>query len=292
MGISILGGKGGNFIEGLLSTISGDLHIEDIEGFIAWSAPIIDGAFEGTLHYYGDIDGELSTVGGDFWVRNAASIEGELSVFAGEGLSTLTGSSNCIALEGELFMPTGVLTAGGEIVDDLALMSGVFTGTVPSVGRLDLVSPLVDGELTAGGEIIVTSIILSGDLHAVVPSVANISGASELSMLAGSFSGSVPIGCEITGTLRMPTGVWTGHTDTSGGIQGTQVVLTGEIHGLTGVNGDLTCSFLTISGYFTGFMSPIGDLVGDLATLNPTPGFQDAEEYQYRVLRFVRGETR
>jgi len=291
MGISILGGDAGNYVAGSFSVLSGDIHVKD-ENTLAGEVNAVGGLFNGTQVYYASLEGNLSTIEGYLWARNGGSIEGELLTLDTPIEGALIGASNGIALEGELFIPTGSLTAGGELVSELSPVEGEFTSSVPSIGTIDLISPLIEGEFTAGGELIITSVTLTGDLHAIVPVSGSINALSELQVLEGALSGLVPLTCAITGALRLPIGNLTGHTDNTSRVQGTLVTLTGSLTGLTEVNADLTGELKMISGQLTGVLSTVGNITGDLRTLKATPGFKGAETYGYQVLRFIRGETR
>lgn len=293
MGISILAKrKSGNELVGSFSTLSGDLHAyEDIIA-LSGSLASISGSFQGS--YSADLVGALTILEGSFGVRNGASIEGSLAQLESSIVEgTFEGTSNGVFLEDDLPLIEGVFLGGGSIGGELSLLCiEGFTGTVHSIGNIDLSGPVITGSMYAGGTLSATSILLSGDMTAIVPSLGRISETSLLSALNGTLTGSVPVYGTLTGNVAFISGVFTGHSDIRCSIIGTLGNAIGSLTGSVWVNGDLTGELNILSGHVTGILSSVGSLQGNLSVLAPYKGLQDAEVYNYGVLRFIRGETR
>lgn len=290
MGIVIFGKNDSNKIQGTLSTISGDLHAKDTNTLIG-AVALAEGEWTGDQNNLADITGNLTTLDGVFeGYSSANSIEGELATLTFEGIIA---TSNCVKLEGDLIYPDIQLYGGGAIDSELepALISGELTGTVPTIGSMSLECPLIEGTLYCGAEFNLESVIITGDMTGTVPVVGNFNAESKLSILTGSFDAIVPFGADLVGDLAQPTGVWTAHTDTSGQIQGTLSTLTGNLHAQTESQGSLEGDLQILSGYLHAQHSAVGDIEGDLSVLIPTLGLTSGS-YDYRILRFVRGETR
>lgn len=318
MGISILGGGGINEIIGSLSVISGTIHATRATT-IRGSLSIITGEFQAVYPNY--IIGPLSSIEGDVHgdqnnsctigfaggcLRNiddavpessfrgyssANKIEGDICPLDPLG-DCITATSNCIVLGDDLHHSTIQLFGGGSIADELELVTGEISGTVPSIGTIEHTSIILTGTLYGGIEVKGSLRTISGDLEASVPSVCTINSEAKLSILQGNLEAIVPIGAELLTDLAVLTGTITAHTDTSGQITGTIITLEGNIHTQTEIEGDIATNLKTLSGYMSAIHSTRGDIDGNLSILIPTPGFKDGEAYDYRVLRFIRGETR
>ena len=290
MGVVLLGTRNVNNLSGVLSSISGELHVKD-ESYIWGTLSGISGSLQ--EYTRANLEGDVAILDGYLWSRNGGSLEGELKLLDTPPLGAFIGTSNCIALEGELVLPECVLYGGGNLSGELSLLEDSrFIGTVPVVGSIVLTGPTISGSFYAGGAMALESVTLAGSMGASVPSVGRINGLSTLRTLAGCITGSVPITSSLIGSLATLTGNLVGRPDISCSLTGPLVNLSGNMIGLTNINGILEGDLSILSGHMSGVYNVLGTLVGDLALLRPQKGFKDAAVYDYGVLRFVRGETR
>lgn len=290
MGVVILKGRAGNNLRGDLTVISGGVQGGPVE-YIIGDLSVLEGYVTGDQRNSGYIFGALDILEGDIQTRQLeAEIAGELSVLDTEGF---VASSNRIALEDELPGLEGSFYGGGVAEGELSLLEGEFTGTVPVIGNIDHTGMLLEGNMYGGAEIdFALNALLAGDMQAIAPTIGRISEESKLSILTGSFDAIVPFGADLTGDLETLAGTLEACTDTSGQIQGSLVTLTGNLHTQTEVAGTLEGDLKTLSGYLHAQHSANGDIEGNLSVLISSLGLTGDEPYDYRILRFIRGETR
>ena len=289
MGVCILGGGMYGLI-GPLATLSGELQGGQ-GNYIVSPLSHISGDFQ--QWYLADLESPLGLIEGYLWTRNGASLEGAMPLLETPFAGALIGTSDRVALEAELPLIEGTLWGGGSLVGEFSIMEdSALTGTVPVYGSIEMDGPLITGRLTTGGELCLTSVTITGTFHAIVPSVGNFNNESELSKITGSFTGKVPIGGDLTGNLARVTGTLTGHPDVSSRISGVLTVLSGSFTGSTQISCELTGELNAPSGNLTGVISTVGNVGGSLVTLLPSSGMEDAEIYDYSVLRFIRGQIR
>ena len=290
MGLVVLVGKIADNISGSLSTISGDLHVQD-ENLLIGTVAGIEGELSGDQINYATLTDPFQLASGTFIAHSSINvIEGELVGI--EELGGFTATSNRVAIESELPGIEGAFYGGGAIGGELALIEGEMTGTVPVVGRIEHSGITLEGSMSCGAEINFTSVLLNGYMNATVPSVGRIPAESKLSVLTGSFEAIVPFGADLVGELQTLTGTFTAHTDVSSRMAGSMITLTGNIHAQTEVLGTLEGELPLLSGSMAASHSVIGAIEGELATLTSDSVLHDDEDHEYGILRFVRGETR